>query len=72
MMQRGLSFGFICLLKIKGILRIIDFVCVGLFKYYLKNNAASTRWLPVVWQGWFRCDGKIIAYVTGLLSLPSS
>ena len=61
----GLSFGFICLLKIEVILRISDYVCVGLFKHYLKNNTASARWLPVVWRGWFRCDGKIIAYVTG-------
>ena len=43
MMQSALCFGLICSFKIKDFLRISDFVCVGLFKHYLKISNASAR-----------------------------
>jgi hypothetical protein len=46
-MQSAVCFDLICLLKIKDILRISDFICVELFKHYLKNNTAPARWIPV-------------------------
>jgi hypothetical protein len=56
MMQSAVYFGFICLLKIKDMLRISDFVCVGLFKYYPKNNTAPSRWF-LVFFFCKRCSG---------------
>ena len=70
-MQSALCFGLTCLLKVIDILRISDFVYVGLLKHYLKNNTAPVRWLPVLWQGWLGCDGERTACVTGLLSVLS-
>jgi hypothetical protein len=56
-------------IEMKDILRISDFVCVGLFKHYLKNNTVPVWWLPGLWQGWFGCDGEITACVTRLRSV---